>query len=117
MDLKFSPKDNNVFASASLDKSIRLWNLMSDKSNITLKGHSKGVNCIDFYKGDWPLLISGGDDFKVIIWDISSKSIIRSLKHHEGNVIDVLFFNKIPLFSSLSEDGKLNFYGTKNFEF
>ena len=63
MDIKYSPRDDSVFASASLDKSIRLWNTKSDKSNIVLKGHNKGVNCIDFYKGDRPLLISGGDDY------------------------------------------------------
>ena len=117
MDIKFNPHDNETFASASLDGTIKLWHMKSSNSNGTLKGHKSGVNCIDFYKGDRPLLISGGDDYEVIVWDLSSKAILRRLKHHENNVIDLIFMEKLPLFSSISEDGKINLYNLKNFEF
>lgn len=63
MQLVFSPKDPNVFASCSLDSTIRLWSTNKSTPNLTLDGHSKGVNCIDFYHGaDKPYLISGSDD-------------------------------------------------------
>lgn len=42
---------------------------------------------------------------------------MRTLKNHEENVIDVCFMPRLPLFCSVSEDGKLNFYSMKNFEF
>lgn len=117
MDIKLNPHDNSIFASASLDSTIKLWHVKSASSNTTLKGHKSGVNCIDFYKGDRPLLLSGGDDFEVLVWDLSSKDILRRLKHHDNNVIDVVFMDKLPLFSSISEDGKINLYSLKNFEF
>lgn len=117
MDIKFNPHEEGLFASASLDGSIKLWNIKSSNSNGTLKGHKSGVNAIDYYSGDRPLLLSGGDDYQIIIWDLSSKSILRKLKQHENNVVDVSFMNKLPLFSSISEDGKVNFYNLKNFEF
>lgn len=117
MDIKFHPKENFSFASACLDSTIKLWNINSDKSNGTLTGHKNGVNCISFYDGDRPLLLSGSDDFSIIVWDLSSRSIIRKLNNHDGNVIDVNFLDRLPLFSSLGEDGKLNFYSLKNFEF
>lgn len=117
MDIKFNPQDTGIFASASLDSTIKLWHIKSANSNGMLKGHKSGVNCIDFYKGDRPLLLSGGDDFEVIVWDLSSKGILRRLKHHDNNVIDVAFIDKLPLFSSISEDGKINLYSLKNFEF
>ncbi len=117
MDIKWNPKEEGVFASASLDWSIKLWNVKSKSSNGTLKGHSNGVNCLSFYQGDRALLLSGGDDFTVIVWDLTSRSMVRKLKNHEGNVTDVCFMEKLPIFSSLSEDGKLNFYSLKNFEF
>lgn len=53
----------------------------------------------------------------VIVWDLTARAVIRVLKHHQGNVVDVCFMEKLPLFCSISEDGKLNFYGVKNFEF
>lgn len=117
MDVKWNPKDQNCFASASLDSTIKLWNVNSEKSNATLKGHKNGVNCIAYFEGDRPLLLSGSDDFSLIVWDLSSRSIIRKLVHHDGNVIDCAFIDRLPLFTSLGEDGKLNFYSLKNFEF
>lgn len=77
MQLCFNPKDDQVFASASLDKLVKvmivwykIWNLSSKKKALfSLSGHESGVNCVDFYKGDKPYLISGGDDKLVKIWD------------------------------------------------
>ena len=70
MQVVFNPKDNNTFASASLDKTVKVWQLGSPHPNFTLEGHEKGVNCVDYYSGgDKPYLISGADDRLVKIWD------------------------------------------------
>uniref|UniRef100_A0A669BAP5 Coatomer subunit beta' n=1 Tax=Oreochromis niloticus TaxID=8128 RepID=A0A669BAP5_ORENI len=70
MQIVINPKDNNQFASASLDRTIKVWQLGSSSPNFTLEGHEKGVNCIDYYSGgDKPYLISGADDRQVKIWD------------------------------------------------
>jgi coatomer subunit beta' len=44
MQVCFNPKDPNVFASASLDRTIKVWSLGSTDANFTLEGHEKGVN-------------------------------------------------------------------------
>ncbi len=63
MMVVLNPKDNNQFASASLDKTIKVWQLGSPHPNFTLEGHQKGINCIDYFQGgDKPYLISGADD-------------------------------------------------------
>ena len=63
MQVCFNPKDPNTFASASLDRTIKVWGLGSSEPHFTLQGHEKGVNCIDYYQGgDKPYLISGSDD-------------------------------------------------------
>jgi coatomer subunit beta' len=63
MQIKFNPKDPNTFASASLDKTIKVWSLNSTVPNYTLEGHEKGVNTVDYYAGgDKPFLVSGADD-------------------------------------------------------
>ena len=70
MQIVINPKDNNTFASASLDRTVKVWQLGSTQANFTLEGHEKGVNCIDYYSGgDKPYLVSGGDDRLVKIWD------------------------------------------------
>jgi len=63
MQVAFNPKDTNTFASASLDRTIKVWSLGQAVSNFTLEGHEKGVNCVDYFSGgDRPYLISGADD-------------------------------------------------------
>ncbi|KAF9685224.1 hypothetical protein SADUNF_Sadunf03G0032600 [Salix dunnii] len=63
MQVTFNPKDTNTFASASLDRTIKIWNLGSPDPNFTLDAHQKGVNCVDYFTGgDKPYLITGSDD-------------------------------------------------------
>jgi len=45
MQIVINPKDNNTFATASLDKTIKVWQLGSLVPNFTLEGHEKGVGC------------------------------------------------------------------------
>jgi len=49
MMAKFNPKDTNTFATASLDRSIKVWGLSSPTPHYSLEGHERGVNCIDYY--------------------------------------------------------------------
>ena len=63
MQIVLNPKDNNQFASASLDRSLKVWQLGSTHPNFTLEGHDKGVNTVDYFQGgDKPYLVSGSDD-------------------------------------------------------
>lgn len=117
MDVKFQSLTEDVFASASLDGTVKLWNINSKISNCTLKGHKAGVNCIEFSRGARPILASGGDDFWVIIWDLSSRTMMQKIDNHEGNVVDLVFMSALPFLVSIAEDGKVNFYNTKNYEF
>jgi coatomer subunit beta' len=64
-----NPKESQVFASASLDGTLKLWNVNSSNSHMTLSGHKSGVNCVAFFSGDRALLLSGGDDKSVILWN------------------------------------------------
>lgn len=41
MHIVINPKDNNQFASASLDRTIKVWQLGSPTPNFTLEGHEK----------------------------------------------------------------------------
>ena len=78
MDLKMNPNELGTFATSSMDSTIKLWNLNSTKSNGTLQNvHVKGVNTISFYEGDKPLLLSGGDDLMVVVWDLTTRTALQ----------------------------------------
>ena len=63
MQVKFNPKDSNVFASCSLDNTIKVWGLNTSSPYYSLNEHKLGVNCIDYSTAsDKPYLVSGSDD-------------------------------------------------------
>ncbi|EGF82956.1 hypothetical protein BATDEDRAFT_18190 [Batrachochytrium dendrobatidis JAM81] len=111
MHVAFNPKDSNTFASASMDRTIKIWSLGSRVPNYTLDGHKSGVNCLDYYHGsDKPYLVSGADDKTVKIWDYQNKSCVQTLDGHTNNVSIVCFHPELPIIVSGSEDGTVRIW-------
>ncbi|KAF1393718.1 hypothetical protein PFLUV_G00018940 [Perca fluviatilis] len=116
MQIVINPKDNNQFASASLDRTVKVWQLGSKTPNFTLEGHEKGVNCIDYYSGgDKPYLISGADDRLVKIWDYQNKTCVQTLEGHAQNVTCVSFHPELPIILTGSEDGTVRVWHSNTY--
>ncbi|KAJ6814611.1 coatomer subunit beta'-1-like isoform X2 [Iris pallida] len=111
MQVTFNPKDTNTFASASLDRTIKIWNLGSPDPNFTLDAHLKGVNCVDYFTGgDRPYLITGSDDHTAKVWDYQTKSCVQTLEGHTHNVSSVCFHPELPIIITGSEDGTVRIW-------
>ncbi|KAM3699841.1 hypothetical protein ACJW31_05G056400 [Castanea mollissima] len=111
MQVAFNPKDSLTFASASLDGTIKIWNISSPAPNFTLDGHSKGVNCVEYFTdSDEPKLLSGSDDFSAKVWDSQSKSCLQTLEGHSHNVTSVCAHPELPIIITGSEDGTIRIW-------
>lgn len=112
MGLAINPKDTNTFASACLDKTVKIWNLGSSTANYTLDAHeTKGVNHVDYYpQTDKPYLVTTSDDRTVKIWDYTTKQPIATLEGHTSNVSFALYHPELPIIISGSEDGTVKIW-------
>lgn len=118
MSVNFNPKDPNTFASACLDRTVKIWSLGSSLPNFTLIAHeTKGVNYVDYYpQTDKPYLITASDDKTIKIWDYQTKSCVATLEGHTANVSFAVFHPELPLIVSGSEDGTVKFWNSNTFK-
>ena len=102
MQIAINPKDTNTFASASLDRTVKVWGFNSPTAHFTLEGHEKGVNAVDYaLAGDKPYIVSGADDKMVKVWDYQNKTCVQTLDGHRHNVSMVSFHPEIPYSEAL----------------
>ena len=118
MSIAFNPKDANTFASACLDKTVKIWSLGSKVPNFTLTApESKGFNYVDYYPhGDKPYLLTSSDDKSVKVWDYQTKSCIASLEGHISNVSFAVFHSELPLIISGSEDSTIKIWNSNTYK-
>ncbi|CAI5760521.1 unnamed protein product [Candida verbasci] len=118
MSVNFNPKDPNTFASACLDRTVKVWSLGSSQPNFTLVAHdSKGVNYVDYYpQADKPYLLTSSDDKTIKVWDYQTKSCVATLEGHLSNVSFAIFHPELPLIISGSEDGTIRFWNSNTFK-
>jgi len=73
----------NYVVSGSLDTNVKVWDLRSKKSIMTLKSHAKPITAVDI-SIDGRVVASGSHDGYVKIWENSSARCIFQLKHNSS---------------------------------
>ena len=87
----FSP-DDAIVASASLDKTIRLWSSKDLSPIATLKGHKRGVWKVVFSPVE-KVLVSCSGDRTLKLWSMVDYTLLKTFMGHTSSVLCVKFIN------------------------
>jgi WD40 repeat protein/tRNA A-37 threonylcarbamoyl transferase component Bud32 len=80
-------------ASASVDGTVRIWDVLAGKELVPALHHENGVICVAFSR-DGQFLASGGHDRVVKIWDARSWKLIQEVSDATGTIQSVAFHPK-----------------------
>eukprot|EP00803_Ostreobium_quekettii_P000073 evm.model.scf_521.5 EVM.evm.TU.scf_521.5 scf_521:37593-43085(+) len=78
MDVAFTCNGEHVLG-GGVDKSVLVWQALSGRQRHTLRGHTRGVNCVVCSPADPTRAISSGEDRAIISWDLARGQQLASL--------------------------------------
>ncbi len=109
--VSFHP-DGKLIATASDDKTIKLWSL-DGKLLKTLRGHDNKVLGASF-SPDGKYLASASEDTTIKIWT-SGGELLKTLEGHKNRVWQVVFSSDSKVLASASWDGTVKLWSMENF--
>jgi ribosome assembly protein RRB1 len=116
-DLKWSPTEQDVFASCSVDGTIKFWDTRGNKQHVaSINAHSSDVNAISWNHKKTFLMLSGSDDGSFKVWDLRSikagdQKHLFSFNYHHAPITAINWNpNEDSSLAVSSEDNSISFW-------
>ncbi len=97
------------FASASADRTVKLWGLGQTAAQATLEGHAGQVMEL-LPNAEGTLVVSAGKDDAVIVWDVASTAALLVLAGHDRGANRLRFCDEEQTLITADFDGTLRLW-------
>ena len=96
-------RHEKVLATASGDKTVKLWSLSDFTCIKTFEGHANSVLRVDFLS-EGQQLVSCGSDGLVKIWNVRTEECVATMDNHEDKV-NPFWLNRFPILTGFHRFG------------
>jgi U3 small nucleolar RNA-associated protein 13 len=101
--------NEQLVATASADRTLKLWRLPTLVLHRTLRGHTRGVWSCAFSPVD-AVLVSGSADKSVRVWSCTDGACLKALQGHASGVLRALWLTHGTQVASAGVDGCLKLW-------
>ena len=114
--------DSSLFASASQDRTVKIWSCEEGETVGVLRGHRRGVWSVKFSPKNTPAIttegsgsgsstsssrgyiLTGSGDKSVKVWSLTDYTCLRTFEGHTNSVLKVLWLPPAPAASNADSD-------------
>ena len=97
----------------SQDKNVVIWDVLAQKRQLTLTGHTNAIAGVTF-SPDGKLLVSGSSDKSLIVWDVKDGSRVQILTGHRKPIEGVAFAPSGEVIASVGDDHEVMLWDGPN---
>lgn len=109
--------NEELIATGSKDKKVKVWKFYNKECLCTLEGHKDNVCCLGVLPQEkgLPLLISGGGNFdsSLIIWDLETRKAKHVLQGHQSSITTIINLNDYRTIITGSYDNNIIVWDVK----
>jgi len=112
--IQFSPS-GMYLATASYDKTAKIWETSTGKLIRQFSGHTDAVFCVAFHP-EGQILATGSFDNTIRIWDIPTQTLLKTINAHDAWVWSLAFSPDGKYLVSSSTDTRLKVWQTDTWQ-
>ncbi|ODV90521.1 hypothetical protein CANCADRAFT_2248 [Tortispora caseinolytica NRRL Y-17796] len=109
-----APNDK-TFATASQDRSVKIWDTDSGEIIGILKGHKRGVWSVKYSKYDKVIATCSGD-MTAKLWNLNDYTCLKTFEGHSNSVLRVLFITEGHQLATSGGEGLVKVWNVKSGE-